>query len=143
MRINIKRHIKVFALLITIMVWSCDPDDPSGPTLQDEAFAALAGNWSLGTTGSIVLDGQDVSLNFPGFSLSFADDTYQTSNGGSLFNATGTWKWVNQNAQQLALDTGEEVTIIVLTEGIFEFSFFRNGSTAAGMQGNYLVQVEK
>lgn len=143
MRVNIKRHIKVFALLVTIMIWSCGPDDPSGPTLQEEAFAVLAGDWGFGTTGSIVLDGQDVSLNFPAFSLSFADGTYQTNSGGNLFNATGTWEWVNENAQQLMLDTGEEVTIISLTETAFEFSFFHNGNTASGIQGNYVVKVVK
>ena len=138
-----KRHIKVFALLVTIMVCSCDPDDPSGPTLQEEAFAALAGDWAFGATGSIVLDGQDVSLNFPGFNLSFADGTYQTNNGGDLFNATGTWEWVNENAQQLILDTEEEVTIVTLTENLFEFSFFHNGNSVSGIQGNYVINVVK
>ncbi len=138
------RKINIYVVLVLSLVLglsSCNPDD--GPSLQDEAFELLEGEWTFGTTGSILLDGEDLSLNFPGFSLSFANGTYQTSNGGDLFRATGTWEWLNEEAKQITLDTGEEVTIVNLTESVFEFSFFHTGSAAAGIRGNYTIKVVK
>lgn len=127
------------------LLLSCAGDDPSGPTAQELAFEKLAGNWTFGTSGSITLDGQDVSLNYPGFSLSFADGTYQTLNAGDLFRASGTWSWANEEAGSVLLDTGEEATIITLTETDFQFSFTHSGTggEAAGTAGNYVVTLEK
>lgn len=141
---KIRQHSRLLILLITINLLSaCGGDGSTGPSLQEIAFEKLSGSWSLATSGGILLDGQDVSLNYPGFSLSFADGTYQTINGGDLFNASGTWAWSNESAQQLTMDTGEDVTIQNLSENQFRFTFFHQGSTAAGIRGNYTVNVEK
>ncbi|MFY0594231.1 hypothetical protein, partial [Roseivirga sp.] len=95
--------------------------------------------------GSILLDNEDISLNYPGFTLSFADGTYQTTNGADLFNATGTWDWSSSdtNGTIILLDTDEEVTITRLTLNELQFSFFHNGNTRAGISGNYVVTVTR
>ena len=140
-------HIYTFMLLTLggCLLLTCSDDEPSGPTEQELAFEKLAGDWTYGTSGSITLDGQDVSLNYPGFSLSFADGTYQTRNAGDLLSASGTWEWANEEAGSLLLDSGEEVTIIELTETLFRFSFTSTGTggEAAGTAGNYVITVEK
>ncbi|WP_141655462.1 hypothetical protein [Roseivirga seohaensis] len=137
--------IKIGVLIMFVMlVIGCKSDDPSGPTAQEEAFELLAGDWTFGTNGGIMLDNQDVSQNYPGFALSFTDGTYTTTNGGDLFRATGTWTWANQNAGSITLDTGEEVNILELGPGSFKFSFTHTGGgVAAGTSGNYVVSVEK
>ena len=138
-----KKYIMTIALAFIVLNSSCSSDD-SGPTAQAIAFEKLAGQWTFGATGSITLDGQDVSLNYPNFSLSFTDGTYQTTNGGELFKANGTWAWANEDAGSLTLDTGEEVTINNLTETNFRFSFTHDdGGIAAGTAGNYVVTVNK
>ncbi|MFY0594669.1 hypothetical protein, partial [Roseivirga sp.] len=93
--------------------------------------------------GSILLDNEDISLNYPGFTLSFADGTYQTTNGADLFNATGTWDWTDDAGTVLTLDTGEEITINTLNLTEFSFSFFHAGSRRAGIRGNYTINVFK
>lgn len=128
--------------MLSFMLWSCGNDDNPGRG-SDVVFQKLAGDWSLGTSGGIVLDGQDISLNYPGFTLSFADGTYQTTNGGDLFRATGTWQWADEAGRVLTLDTGEDVTIVKLTQSDFEFTFFHAGNVRAGIQGNYTVNVSK
>lgn len=135
----------LFTLLLFVSLASCRSDDSNGPDMQDLAFEKLAGNWTFGSTGSITLDGSDITQNYPGFTLSFADGTYNTTNAGDLFRASGTWTWTGEQATSVLLDTGEEVTIIDLTESSFSFSFTHagTGGTAAGTAGNYVVTLAK
>ena len=135
-----------FYIICLLFAFSACGDDDGPPTDQELVFERLSGDWSVETAnGMVILDGTDVSTNYPGFSLSFADGTYTTSNAGDLFQASGTWQFIDEEARMLLLDSGEEVTIIDLTETRFEFSFFSNGtgSSAAGIGGNYTIVLEK
>ncbi|OEK05966.1 hypothetical protein [Roseivirga misakiensis] len=140
---KIQKYISVLAILSLFAVWSCKDDD--NPTLRDLAFELLSGQWTLGTEGSIVLDGEDISLNYPGFSVSFADGTYQTTNAADLFNASGTWDWAptDTDGTLIILDTGELVTVEFLALSSLRFSFEHAGATRAGISGNYLITVVK
>ncbi|KYG71349.1 hypothetical protein EV198_3436 [Roseivirga ehrenbergii] len=141
---NTNRIKNIVLVLFVGLIIGCEPDDPIGPTNKELAFEKLAGTWKYGTNGKIILDGQDVSLNYPGFTLSFTDGTYTTTNGGDLFRATGTWAWVNEAAGSVNLDTGEEVIILELSLTHFKFSFTHTGGgVAAGTSGNYTVSLEK
>ena len=143
MKINRTKTISTLVLLVMIII-GCSSDDPNGPTNKEIAFEKLAGNWTFGISGKIMLDDQDVSLNYPGFTLSFTDGGYTTTNGGDLFRATGTWAWANEAAGSINLDTGEEVTILELSLTNFKFSFTHTGGgVAAGTSGNYTVSLEK
>lgn len=139
-----KYLIAIFVLIIGL---SCGGDD-APPSLQEQAFERLAGAWDLTQGGSIVVDGVDASLNFPGFTLSFTDGGFNTTNAGDLFNATGTWEWADTDAQRLRLDDGKLITIVNLTETEFEFSFQFSGTGgvangAEGTAGNYVIKVNK
>lgn len=139
-----KYLIAIFVLCIAL---NCGGDD-TPPSVQQQAFERLAGAWDLTQGGSIVVDGVDASLNFVGFTLSFTDGGFNTTNAGELFNATGTWEWVDTDAQMLRLDDGKVITIVNLTETEFEFSFQFSGAGgeangAEGTAGNYLIKVNK
>ena len=146
------KRIITYLLPVLLIGWSgllsCENDDPAVPSAQDEAFEKLSGDWDLENGGSILLDGQDVSLNYAGFSLSFADGTYQTVNAGELFDASGTWQWTDEMAQQITLDDGKTITILELNEIEFRFSFtYNSGGGVAngvdGVSGNYEITVFK
>lgn len=127
---------------------SCKEKGESVPIAQSEAFARLAGTWSLGTTGGVALDGSDISNNYPGFVLSFTDGGYTTSNAGELFSATGTWKWSDLEAGELVLDENRPITIISLntSQFVFSFTFSGAGNVSAGMEGttgDYMITVVK
>lgn len=129
----------VFGLMFLL---GCGEETDLTPSLQEEVFEALSGDWGLNNgAGRILLDGKDVSANFPNFSLSFDDGTYNTTGGGDLFEATGTWEWLDEEAQQLKLNDGKEVTIILLNVHRFTFSFMQTGSRAAGLPGAYEISV--
>ncbi len=136
----------IIVILVLSIGLSCGGDD-APPSAQEMAFERLSGSWDLTQGGSIVVDGVDASLNFPGFSLSFTDGGYNTTNAGDLFKASGTWDWADQDAQRISLDDGKLVTIITLTEESFVFTFEFGGGGQAnlvnGTSGNYTISVNK
>lgn len=143
-KINYIGSIALFVCLS--LLCSCGGDDD--PTAQELAFEKLSGTWSLSSGGSIVIDGQDASLNFSGFSFSFTNGTYSTANAGDLFRASGTWTWQDEEAQRLSIDDGKSITITSLTENQFVFTFTSNGTggvanSGEGIAGNYTITVNK
>ena len=138
------RYINILLTALLITAVSCNPDDIPTQALQDLAFEKLAGNWSLAGLNSVVVDGQDISLNYPGFTLAFSDGGYTTINAGDLFSASGTWTWVDDTAGQINVDDGKVITITSLTESIFKFSFSFAGTdgVASGTGGNYEITLE-
>ena len=140
---------KSFGILLIslLLIQSCGPDEPQTPEAIELAFQKPSGEWTLGQTGKIVLDGIDVSANYPGFSLSFTNGTYNTNNAADLLPSTGTWEWADQEARSVLLDGTLEVTLTVLTETRFTFTFDHttgiNRPVRAGYNGNYVITVNK
>jgi len=138
----------VFVMILATAFMACGPDDTSSQTLQDLAFEKLSGTWGLSGTNAIMVDGQDASLNYPGFGLSFTNGSFTTVNAGDLFSASGTWAWADQEARQITLDDGKLVTIVTLTETLFNFTFSFSGSGSVvngehGVEGNYNITLIK
>ena len=144
---NIKTPIYIISVLMLMLGLACDGGDAE-PSLQELAFEKLSGSWDISQGGGIMIDGQDGSLNFQGFSLSFTDGGYNTTNAGELFSALGTWSWVDEEAQLIDLDDGKRLTIISLTETelVFSFQFSGQGGQAnhgESIAGNYVVTVNQ
>lgn len=125
-------------------------EGPIPANVQELAFEKLSGAWDFGVNGSIILDGQDETLNYAGFSLSFTDGGYTTTAAGSLFRSSGTWTWADATAaNQVTLDDGKVVAINSLTTTNFNFSFAHSNNTGGvangvnGVQGNYTINVNK
>lgn len=137
----------VIILVGFVLTFGCAPDEPQTPEAIALAFEKLAGEWTLGQTGSIKLDGTDVSANYPGFSLSFTDGTYNTTNAGELLPSSGTWEWADQEAQRVTLDGTLDVELLTLTETRFTFTFDHTTGTdrpvVAGYNGTYVIRVSK
>ncbi len=88
------RFSLVMAIVLGLFLMSCDNDgDIERETAQEIAFRILGDSpWTLGNgSGSIVVDGTDVSANYEGFSLAYGEGTYSTTNADELFRASGTW----------------------------------------------------
>lgn len=136
----------MFAALV-VLASSCSSDDPLPTSVRELTFEELSGEWDFGSNGFIRVDGSDVSANYPGFSLSFAEGTYTTSNAGNLFSASGTWEWAGDDrdlAEQINLDDGKVITIEAIGTEVLIFTFTKSdGPVRAGVAGNYRVRVEK
>ncbi len=143
-------ELVIWLTMAFVIATSCrnKDDSPPSPTEQELAFEKLSGSWDLSQGGSIVVDGNDESLNYEGFSLSFTDGGYSTGNAGNLFRASGTWTWADQSAGTIQLDDGKDLTITTLTteQFVFSFQFAGSGGVANGVHGiagNYTITVNK
>ncbi|WP_420387537.1 hypothetical protein [Roseivirga sp.] len=132
-------------IMLLLLAFSCrNKKGPAEPNPQELTFEKLAGQWELGQFGSIQVDGVNLSVNYPGFALSFGEQTYTTTNAGQLFKSGGTWEWLNEEATQISLDDGKVITINSLTTDQFVFSFTKSdGPVSAGIAGSYQITVEK
>lgn len=140
-----RTFIITFIFVVFCTVTGCDEEGTATPSEQDLTYQQLTGQWTLENGGSILLDDQDISLNYTGFELSFADGTYTTINAGSLFDANGTWHWTDGTVtNSITLGDGRVVTIRGISESQFIFSFYKaNRGSAAGIEGNYVVTLTK
>ena len=111
-------------------------------TAQQKASKILPGSWKL-SGGSIKVDGKDESTQYPGFTLSFTEKGYSSSNGGKLFKASGTWKWKDGKTDKVILLGKKEITITELTASKLAFTFTFAGAKAAGIPGSYAVTLTK
>ena len=130
--------LSIFSLL------GCGGDDgPPPETAQEKAFKKLSsGSWGL-PGGSIKVDGVDESTQYPGFSLSFTEKGYSSSNGGKLFKPSGTWKWKDGTTDKVITLGTKEITITELTASKLVFTFTFSGAVAAGISGAYTVTLNK
>lgn len=142
--------------MIALLTFGACNQDDSPPTPQEEQLAILIDEvWGdqngsssnqAAPPGTVIVDGQDVSVNFIGFSLSFTDGGYTTTGAEDLFKASGTWEWMDEEARMLSLDDGKEVTILELSETVFSFrfTFTSNGGAANlvnGISGTYVIRL--
>ena len=145
MQTRIKLILVVFLL---VGVFGCGANDEAPPPTPTElAEDLLVGNWTLDNGGHILVDGQDVGVNYPGFELSLSffvtkEDRYETINAGSLFKPFGIWSWGgfnNNNNLTFNLDDLQSISIVNLTDSTFNFTFqfAGTGGTANGVGGNY------
>lgn len=137
----------LFSLCLALISAGCGKSNSGGdtePTEQELALAALQGTWSLANGGTIARDGNDVSANYSGFTVRLSEGTYQTTNAGDLFSASGTWTWLGQSTTQFNLDDGKTISIEQVETDRWVFSFTQsNGGTIEGVEGLYRITLTK
>ena len=129
--------LSMFSLL------GCGGGPSPSETDQEKAIKNLSGSWKLSGGGSIKVDGKDESDQYPGFTLSFTKTNYSTTNGGKLFEASGTWEWKDGKTDKLMTLGTKQITITELTESKLVFEFTFGGAVAAGTKGSYVVTLTK
>ena len=131
-------------IVLPFVLTSCKKDDgPVEESPQEVAQALLEGSWNI-SNGSVILDEVDVSQDYVGFSVTFSDGGFQTTNAGDLFPANGSWSWVGETDNQVTTGNGKEITIIELTTTSIIFTFQKTaGNQAFGIPGSYEISMNK
>ena len=109
-------------LVVAIFLLSlsgCKKDAPL--TAQEKVTAMLtSATW---VTNTVTIDGVDYSVLYNNFSIKFDKSTYTTTSGGPVWNASGTWVFINAEATLMKMDGVREVTINSITGDFLELSF--------------------
>ena len=82
--------------------------DPTPTEPQRVTSLLETGRWKV---QSVMVDGIDQSALFKNFTLSFTDSNFASVNGSVVWPASGTWKFVSDQASSFTRDDGLVVTI--------------------------------
>jgi hypothetical protein len=117
--------------LFLVQLSSCanKGEDP-GPSVQDEVKAKLTtpAKWNL---LSVQVDGSDKTSVYAGLTISFTPTGYTTTNGRSLWPASGTWSFVGTDGKRIKREDGTEIGVEV-TDSSLRLSFTWAKTTLGG-----------
>jgi hypothetical protein len=120
----IKTALLTAALLCAVSFSACDGSDD--PTEEQLFLKRLEGRWTL-TTGSVKVDGRDVTNSFAGMEITFSSDkTYVVANPVSpIWPATGafTLERVSSDLFNILRDDQILITVEALTSSTVTMSF--------------------
>lgn len=124
------------ALLITVLFFpSCKKDDPPPveppPPTQKEITTALLtkATWPL---TSILVEGEDASSLFVGFSLTFTNTGYTTTGTSPVWARSGTWSFTDDTATKFKREDNVEVTITSVDDKTLKLTLFWDKQTTQG-----------
>lgn len=129
-----KKLLVIYLAMVGIgLTLACGGDD--SPTPEELRQQELTATWALGT---VVNDGQDVTSQFNGFTLTItSEQTYSTNNGGNAWPAAGSFQLVSSNLEEFTRDDGVRVTITTISETNLSLTFqiTEVGGSAFGSNG--------
>jgi hypothetical protein len=143
------KHTLTIALVFALLVFTaCKNDDldPKAAALNEQLNALMNGgsSWVLGSTGSVMKDGVDVSNQFAGFKLTIGSKTYTTQNSlRHVWDSSGTWDFIGDDPDQILTDDGTEISVSLSDSSLI--LTFNAGSSEAGransVSGEYVFRL--
>lgn len=131
--------ITISLLSLAMGLTSCGSDDEKEADPQD----LIHKTWVLGTDGSVMKDGSDVTEDYAGLKVTFSDDgTYTAVNSGHFFNASGTWAWQGDGVTNILTDGDFSIDVTELTETVLHLHLTLDaddleGGRTKGLVGEY------
>jgi len=120
----------LLAIFALVGLSDCKKKDPSP---QDGIKSQLVGPiWKIKT---VLVDGVDYTSSYAGMTIIFRETTYNTTNGGVVWPASGTWSFNAADGTKIIRDDGVEVTVAV-TAAQLDLLLFWPTSTFGGGRSN-------
>ncbi len=155
MRIHRIKSVRIlFALALLCSVFAgCKKDDPK-PVLTEaqkvtQMLTSNGGTWNPASSG-VVVNGIDVTQDlFPGFSITFSENTFTTTGTSPVFLRHDTWSFKDETAKVMVRgQDGKEMTIIEISDNVLKFTLAWDQTTYEGgreksLAGNYEFTFSK
>ena len=164
-----QRIFYLLPFILLLIISGCkkkkEPSPESGGLTQAEKdqIALLSQTWTMSSKQSMVtLDGQDISSQFPNFTLTVTSDFRHSTTGRSttfsVWPASGTWEFAKNSdgtsdISRIIRSDGIEVSIDLVnsTSIILSFSYLTasasldgsNSGRLEGIEGSYIFSLEK
>jgi len=127
-----------------VLFSGCKKDDPQPETDRVKGLL-LANAWRIQT---VSIDATDQTTLFTGLTLSFNNTNYNTTNGGVVWPASGTWSFSDNTGKKILRSDGQEITVTEVTPTNLKLSLTRaKGTLAPGrvssLAGNHVFSFIK
>jgi hypothetical protein len=103
-----KRHILYMILPFVVAVSSCDDDDKQTDTQHALSILLSGKPW---TVESVDVDGTDKTSVYEDLQITFTENTFTTTGGGSVWPASGTWQFSDETAK--IIKRGDDVLVTI------------------------------
>ena len=118
-----------------LLISSCGGKSDPGPSAQDLVKAKLLANsWVL---QSVMVDGIDQTVVYKGLTLKFTATNYNTTNGGVIWPASGTWLFNSIDGKTIKRDDGTIISVEA-TDSSLKLAFTWSVTTLSGGKVNSL-----
>lgn len=111
-------YINLFVITVatTLLLSGCGGDEPAPPTKAEEVTTILTSNggtWTPPISAGVTIDGVDVTEElFPGFSITFHENTFTTTGTSPVWLREDTWRFKDENADIIIRgQDNKEITI--------------------------------
>jgi hypothetical protein len=133
----IKSILAVFLCFVVFNLCGCKSDS-SEPTEEQIILDKMTKTWLLDPESAVLLDGQDVTINFQGFSVTLnSDKTFSSINGNDpVWPESGLFEFetVNgvKNLNRIIRGDGVIIDITELSNNTFTIEFFYDPASSGG-----------
>lgn len=126
LNMKILKSISAIALVFMLALPSCHKKDELTAQEKTTAMLTSAAAWQ---SPLVTVDGVDYSDIYKDFTIKFDKSAYTTTSGAPIWVASGTWKFLNEEATLMQMDGTREVEINSISDTELELSFQWNENT--------------
>lgn len=114
-----KKSVIKLSVVLFCSLLSCGKEDTS---TEQELVTKILTSAEAWQNPEVTVDGVDYSDLYKDFSITFTESAYTTVGGAPVWAASGSWKFLNEEATLLKLDDSREVEIGSISDDILELS---------------------
>jgi hypothetical protein len=142
---RIRLTLIALTLLMGVLVTGCKKTTVTPKTDEELQIEKLTGTWVLqaGSSAVTVDIVNDVTTNWPGFTLTLGNKTYQTSSSPEalIWPSSGTWAF-GTSVSTLVRDDGVEISVSVTDTSLqLQFDYSASGGRLNGIEGNWVFKM--
>lgn len=137
----------VTLITATILLLSCSGDSPAPAPNETEAMANIltSGTWKIQT---VTVDGATQTSVYPGLTLIFTSESFTSTNGGSVWPSSGTWKFGDATGNSINRGDGIAIQISNASTSGLALSLTSTKTTlgsgrTSGLTGNHTFTFGK
>jgi hypothetical protein len=116
----------VMLIILVALLPACNKEIP---LTEQETVVIMLMSAEAWTSPVVTIDGVDRSDMYRNFELKFAESTYTSSGGAPVWPATGSWEFIDEDANRMLLDGTLEVEINSISDDELELSLQWNENT--------------
>ena len=141
---RIRLSLIAFTLIMGVLISGCKEKKTPAKSDEELQIEKLSKTWVLAAESNpVTVDGNDVSTNWTGFTLTLGDKTYQSTGSDSpeVWPASGSWEF-GSNVNTLVRDAGIDISISVTDQSLLlQFDYTVAGGRLSGIEGTWVFNM--